>query len=215
MAGQERSLFPVDPQTLETLRILIGNEETLSIAYIGPRLEEGRMDAILLADGLKGYGRFVKRVADLQLSGMGEGFSLDVQGEPRNGSLEVFVRFYHPLASTLQGIADSKLLQGLAILAALTGLSAKDIGKSLIEAFRKRKGRPFKDADDLLALPDDLPIPKTSSYDYSMMQSCKLIFVQHCVRYAKTELNALRQDRSRLPSTQSPSRICFLQTQQS
>ena len=134
--------------------------ERLSIAYTGSALEEGRMDAILLADGLKGTARFINRVAEMHL-GTSTDFSLEVEGEPRAGSLEVFIRFSHTVVESVNRIADSKFLTGLAIIATLTGFSLKDVGKSLLSIFKKLRGRPISDATDLEAvLPANLPIDK-------------------------------------------------------
>ena len=116
------------------------------------------MDAVALADGLKGTARFINRVGELCL-GTHDELRLEVEGEPRSGSLEIFVRFAHELIGTVDAIADSKFLTGLAIIFALTGFNPKDAGKSLLTLFKKLKGRPIDDETDLkAALPDDLPI---------------------------------------------------------
>lgn len=161
MGLEKERLFAPEPLMDEAKHILQGGSHISSIAYVGPILDSGRMDAVLLADGLKGFARFVNRVAELHLGLASEGFSLEVEGEPQSGSLEIFVHFFHPLAEPIRQIADSKLLTGLAVVASLTGLSAKDIGKSLISTFKRRKGLPFKNAEDLEDIPKDLPISKT------------------------------------------------------
>jgi hypothetical protein len=87
------------------------------------------------------------------------GFKLEVEGDPKSGSIEVFVHFFHPAVELVKQIGDSHFLQGLAVISALTGFSAKDIGKSLIWVFKKLKGRPINNETELASiLPDNLPI---------------------------------------------------------
>jgi hypothetical protein len=152
-------LFTDELLQREIIALLGDESEKPSIAYIGPILETGRMDAVLLADGLKGYARFVNRIAEMLLGPKGEGFHLEVDGEPQKSSLEVFVRFLHPIAQSIRDISDSKLLVGLSVVATLSGLSLRDVGKSLIWLFKHQKGRPIDAETDLLsALPTDSPI---------------------------------------------------------
>jgi hypothetical protein len=158
MAERDPGLFKPEELQKRLIEILSEGPDELSIAYVGPLLAEGRMDATLLADGLKGYARFVNRVAEMYLGSLGEGFYLEIQGEPHSGSIEVFVHFFHPLRHSVEALSDSKLLEGLAILATLTGLSARDAGKSLIWLFKRMKGRPIQDGQDLASLPKDLPL---------------------------------------------------------
>ena len=135
-----------------------GLSRRLSIAYVGRDLVNGRMDAIALSDGLKGTARFVNRVAELEL-GIQSGFRLEVEGEPQSGSLEVFLRFFHPLVSAVEKVGESKFVIGIATIMAITGFSAKDAGKSLIAAFRKLRGRPITSDTDLKGvLPPDIAI---------------------------------------------------------
>lgn len=158
----EKSLFAEKKLQSKILEGLEGNgPERLSIAYVGPVLEKGRMDAILLADGLKGTARFINRVAEMHL-GTPNDFVLEVEGEPRAGSLEVFIRFSHSVVEFVDWLGSSKFLAGLAIIATLTGFNPKDGGKSLLSIFKKLKGRFISDAIDIeAALPADLPIDKT------------------------------------------------------
>lgn len=126
----------------------IPNQYDHSIAYVGPALDGGRMDAILLADGLKGIGRLIAKVADLQGLGLGR-VRLQVQGQPRSGSLEVFLHFFHVAAETAQNVLDSKLLSEIGLVMGISGFSLKDARNSLIELFKKFKGRPIDDETDL------------------------------------------------------------------
>jgi hypothetical protein len=161
MSDPNDSLFSEEHLQREVWQVLTGGKPgRVSIAYVGPALEQGRMDALVLADGLKGAARFVNRVAELYLGNQNE-FQLEVEGEPRSGSLEVFLRFSHSLVSAVDFVGDSKFLTGLAIIATLTGFSAKDVGKSLISMFKKLRGRPITEETDLAGLlPDDTPIDK-------------------------------------------------------
>jgi hypothetical protein len=69
MPNQSEALFPDELLQRHVFEILNDESpiERLSIAYVGPALKLGRMDAILLADGLKGTARFVNRVAEMHL----------------------------------------------------------------------------------------------------------------------------------------------------
>jgi hypothetical protein len=162
MSDQINSLFPEESLQREALQVFAGlTSGRISIAYVGPSLEEGRMDAIALADGLKGTARFVNRVAELRL-GTQSDFRLEIEGEPRAGSIEVVLRFFHPLIETIEKLGDDKLLLGLTVIATLTGFSAKDIGKSLISLFKKLRGRPITNETSLLdLLPKDIAIDTT------------------------------------------------------
>jgi hypothetical protein len=162
MSDQNESLFAEEHLQREVWQVLSdGKPGRVSIAYVGPALEQGRMDAIALSDGLKGTARFVNRVAELHFGTQSE-FTLEVEGEPRSGSLEIFLRFFHPLINAVVFAGESKILTGLAIIATLTGFSAKDIGKSLISIFKKLHGRPITDETELTGLlPDDSPVEKT------------------------------------------------------
>jgi hypothetical protein len=161
MSEQNESLFSDEYLQREVLRILTKDTPgRMSIAYVGPALEQGRMDAIALSDGLKGTARFVNRVAELHLGAQSE-FQIEVVGEPRSGSLEIFLRFFHPLVSAIEYPGTSKILASLAVIAGLTGFSAKDVGKSIISLFKKLHGRPITDETKLTDLfPDDAAIDK-------------------------------------------------------
>ena len=68
MPDQNDSLFAEENLQREVSEVSSGGTgRRLSIAYIGPALEDGRMDAVVLADGLKGTARFVNRVAQMHL----------------------------------------------------------------------------------------------------------------------------------------------------
>jgi hypothetical protein len=161
MSDPTENLFSDEQLQQQVLRVLSDDVPgRLSIAYVGRALEQGRIDAAVLADGLKGTARFVNRVAELHLGTPSE-FRLDVEGEPRSGSIEIFLRFSHPLISAVDWVGDSKFLTGLAVIMTLTGFSAKDFGKSLISMFKRLRGRPIADDTDLAdLLPSDTPIEK-------------------------------------------------------
>jgi hypothetical protein len=68
MPDKNESLFTEEDLQRGIWEGLTGNKQRqLSIAYVGSDLLEGRMDAILLADGLKGTARFINRVGEIHL----------------------------------------------------------------------------------------------------------------------------------------------------
>lgn len=161
MAEHDDSLFAEENRNREVEKLLSGDiRGRISIAYVGAALEKGRMDAVALADGLKGTARFVNRVAEMHL-GSSDGFLFEVEGEPRAGSLEVFIRLSHVLVTSIISAVDSKLLSRLVIISSLCGFTLRDAGKSLISIFKKLHGRPITNETNLdLLIPDDTPIEK-------------------------------------------------------
>lgn len=148
-----------DPLLLKSQEGVTG-QPTHSIVYVGPSLEAGRMDAILLADGLKGIGRLIAKVSDLQGLGVGR-VRLQVQGQPRSGSLEVVLHFLHSAASTTQSILDSKVLTEIGLVMGVSGFTLKDARNSLIAFFKRFKGRPIVDETNLEDIDaGELPISK-------------------------------------------------------
>lgn len=154
MTNESEDLFPAS-ELQELFVTDSGYSGTgTSIAYVGPTLTNGRMDAILLADGLKGVARFVNRVAQMRLKDESL-VRLSVQGDPRTGSLEVFVNIFDFLVNGVKEIGNSSFMQGLAIIATLSGFNLKDAGRSLVAMFVKLNGRPITDATNL----DDVQFP--------------------------------------------------------
>jgi hypothetical protein len=150
-----------------------------SIAYVGPALDGGRMDAILLADGLKGIGRLIAKVADLQGLGLGR-VRLQVQGQPRSGSLEVFLHFLHVAAETTQNVLDSKVLTEIGLVMGISGFTIKDAKNSLIALFKKFKGRPIDDETNL----DDVDVGDLSITKADLIRMYNDPDVQAAIRAA-------------------------------
>ena len=140
----------------EVLRVL-QERRRFSFAYVGPALGAGRIDAIVLAEGLRGKARLVNRIAEMYLGPQSD-FVLQVEGEPNTGSIEIFVGF----EQVFTHLADSKVLAGVAVIMGISGFSLRDAGKSIWALFKKLRGQPITDETNLTELlPENVNVDRT------------------------------------------------------
>jgi hypothetical protein len=124
------------------------NTPEFSVHYVGPAVENGRGDLLVLADGLRGIGRLTSRVSYLMF-GSDADYRAELDGNFGRGSIVVPLHFVTDAVQAAENFLLSKEVQALANLVTLLGFGFGPMVLSLFALFKKKKGRPITDEDDL------------------------------------------------------------------
>jgi len=123
------------------------NVPFISVHYIGPALEDERIDVLVLADALRGLGRLTSRASYI-LYGSNFDHRLELDASIRGGSVIIPL---HIFSAVLQQ-AESGLLtpgvQALANLMSILGFGVGPAAITLYKLFKLKRGRPITDDDD-------------------------------------------------------------------
>jgi hypothetical protein len=138
---------------LEGYRTVRHNEASQDIAvhYLGPAVEEGRIDLFVLSDGLRGLGRLTNRVSHLMF---GSRFNHRIELDSRfdHGSIVIPLHIASEVMKAAEDALASKGAQALSTLMSILGWGAIPGGLTLYSLFKKKQGRPITEKDDLKQL---------------------------------------------------------------
>jgi hypothetical protein len=123
----------------------------ISVHYIGPSLENGRIDLFVLSDGLRGLGRLINRVSYL-LFGSEYDHKVELDEGFRGGSIVVPLHIFSEVVNRAEDILATKGMQALATLMSILGWGALPAYLTLYKLFKRKQGRPITDEDDLVRL---------------------------------------------------------------
>jgi hypothetical protein len=135
-----------------------GNTPEISIHYVGPAVENGRIDLFVLSDGLRGLGRLNSRVSYLMF-GSELDYRIELDGQFQTGSVVIPLHVLTDAVAKVENALLSRHGQALSSLLTILGWGAVSGAFNLYKMFKQKKGRPITDEDDLariLARLDDI-----------------------------------------------------------
>jgi hypothetical protein len=121
------------------------------VAYLGPALESGRIDLIVLSDALRGLGTLTERTSDL-LYRRGSLYTAELASAPYQGSVVIPFEIVHHAIESIENVLVSRPVVALAALVTLLGLSPVKDAVSLFKFFKKYRGRAIDETEDLSSL---------------------------------------------------------------
>jgi hypothetical protein len=121
----------------------------ISVHYIGPSLENGRIDLFILSDGLRGLGRLTNRVSYL-LFGSEYDHKVELDEGFRSGSIVIPLHIFSEVVNHAEDILATKGMQALATLMSILGWGALPAYLTIYKLFKRKQGRPVTDEDDLV-----------------------------------------------------------------
>src|ERR1700750_1834865 len=83
------------------------NVPEISVHYIGPSVEDGRIDLFVLSDGLRGLGRLTSRVSYL-MYGTQYDHRIALDESPRRGSVIIPVHIFSTAVQQAETVLTSK-----------------------------------------------------------------------------------------------------------
>ena len=144
----EHTLFE-KPNTLgEHLQSREDPQQEFEIVYLGPALNEGRIDVIVLADALRGFGTLTERTSD-RLFRDGDKFHVELASNPRTGSIIIPVGFVSHAVDTAENVLSSKGAVALTVLVTLLGLSPVKDAINFLKLFKRLSGRAATDVEPI------------------------------------------------------------------
>lgn len=120
----------------------------ISVHYIGPAVENGRIDLLILGDGLRGLGRLTSRVSYLMFGSQGE-YRIELDGSFSRGSIIVPLHVLSDAVTTVENALLSRHGQALTSLFTMLGWGLAPGAFNLYKLFKEKRGRPLTDADNL------------------------------------------------------------------
>lgn len=120
----------------------------ISVHYIGPALEEGRIDLFVLSDGLRGLASLTNRVSQLMFRSDLD-FQIELDERFNKGSIVVPLHIFADYATQAESILLSKPAQALATFMTIIGMGSIPTAITVFKLFKRKKGRPLTDEDDL------------------------------------------------------------------
>jgi hypothetical protein len=123
--------------------------DDLEAVYVGPLLDSGEMDLLLLSDATSGIGSLVKRVDQLLYKQTYE-HSVRLASPFRTGSFILPLDFIAHTVESGKALLSTPGMIALGTLMSILGWGAVPAAKSLFRIFKKRAGRPITEEDDLL-----------------------------------------------------------------
>jgi hypothetical protein len=120
----------------------------ISVHYVGPAVENARIDLLVLGDGLRGLGRLTSRVSYLMFGSQGE-YRIELDGSFSRGSIIVPLHVFSDAVTTVENALLSKHGQALTSLLTILGWGAVSGAFNLYKLFKEKRGRPLTDEDDL------------------------------------------------------------------
>jgi hypothetical protein len=127
---------------------LTNNIAEMSVHYIGPAVDDGRIDLFVLSDGLRGLGRLTSRVSYL-MYGTEFDHRLELDGSILRGSVIVPLHIFSETVQHAENILSSKGAQALAVLMGILGWGVVPTALSVFKLFKRKQGRQITDGDDL------------------------------------------------------------------
>jgi DNA-binding transcriptional ArsR family regulator len=124
------------------------NTPEISVHYIGPAVENGRIDLFVLSDGLRGLGRLTSRVSYLMF-GSDLDYRIELDGEFQSGSVIIPLHVLTDAVANVENALLSRHGQALSSLLTILGWGAVSGALNLYRLFKQKKGRPITDEDDL------------------------------------------------------------------
>lgn len=121
------------------------NVPEISVHYVGPAVENGRIDLFVLSDGLRGLGRLTSRVNYLMF-GSELDYRIELDSQFQTGS--VVIPLHCPDRRGCKG-RERAALPAWASLLTILGWGAVSGAFNLYKMFKQKKGRPITDEDDL------------------------------------------------------------------
>lgn len=133
----------------------IERDKEISVHYIGPSVEDGRIDLFVLSDGLRGLGRLTNRVSYLMF-GSEFDHSIELDVSVRRGSIIIPLHITPDVIEQVENLLASKGAQALATLMSILGWGIVSASLSLYKTFKRKRGRPITEDDDLARLLEGL-----------------------------------------------------------
>jgi hypothetical protein len=127
----------------------------ISVHYVGPSVDDGRIDLFVLSDGLRGLGRLTNRVSYLMF-GSEFDHKIELDGSIRSGSIIIPVHIIPDIIEQAETLLSSKGAQALATLMSILGWGIVSASLSLYKLFKRKRGRPITEDDDLARLLEGL-----------------------------------------------------------
>jgi hypothetical protein len=127
---------------------LTDNPAEMSVHYIGPSVEDGRIDLFVLADGLRGLGRLTSRVSYL-MYGSEFDHRLELDEGVRRGSIIIPLHIFSEAVQHAENVLSSKGAQALAALMGILGWGVIPTTLSVFKLFKRKHGRQITEGDDL------------------------------------------------------------------
>lgn len=128
------------------------------LAYIGPKLDTGRMDLRLLSESLAGFASLTERSSAI-LFGQTYEHTAEIVSAPEKGSVVVPIEIVPHALKAVQGAIKSSEqvlltpgVQALSNLCTLLGVGAASISVGLFKMFKTKKGRALDPTLDALLL---------------------------------------------------------------
>jgi hypothetical protein len=121
---------------------LVDPNEKISVAFLGSALDSGRMEAVILADSLRGLGRLTNRVSYLAF-GSRYDHRLEIDGSFQPGSLIVPLHIASQLFADARTFLDSRGAQELSTLMSILGWGAIPGTVSVFYCLREKKEDQF------------------------------------------------------------------------
>jgi hypothetical protein len=127
----------------------------ISVHYVGPSVEDGRIDLFVLSDGLRGLGRLTNRVSYLMF-GSEFDHKIELDESIRRGSIVIPLHIVPDVIEQVETLLSSKGAQALATLMSILGWGIVSASLSLYKLFKRKRGRLITEDDDLARLLEGL-----------------------------------------------------------
>jgi len=124
------------------------NVPEISVHYVGPAVENGRIDLFVLSDGLRGLGRLTSRVSYLMF-GSELDYRIELDSQFQTGSVVIPLHILTDAVAKVENALLSRHGQALSSLLTILGWGAVSGAFNLYKMFKQKKGRPITDEDDL------------------------------------------------------------------
>ena len=124
------------------------NVPEISVHYVGPAVENGRIDLFVLSDGLRGLGRLTSRVSYLMF-GSELDYRIELDSQFQTGSVVIPLHILTDAVAKVENALLSRHGQALSSLLMILGWGAVSGAFNLYKMFKQKKGRPITDEDDL------------------------------------------------------------------
>lgn len=124
------------------------NVPEISVHYVGPAVENGRIDLFVLSDGLRGLGRLTSRVSYL-IFGSDLDYRIELDSQFQTGSIVIPLHVFTDTVAKAEDVILSRHGQALSSLLTILGWGAVSGAFNLYKMFKQKKGRPISDEDDL------------------------------------------------------------------
>jgi hypothetical protein len=142
---------PPDLETGDSGIRAVAARDSLEIAFIGPSIEDGRIDLSALSESLYGLSNLVRRTGYLLFDHEAD-FSARLDQPIERGSLVVPIEVVkHGISAAEDFLLHNEHIQALATLCTILGMGVVAPAVSLLRLFRTRAGRKIT-SDDLSLL---------------------------------------------------------------